>query len=65
MAPLDPGERHRRLFTELCTSVRATGNLVPDCYLAALAFEHGATWVTCDRGFARFPGLRLEHPVAA
>ncbi|MBA3287235.1 MAG: type II toxin-antitoxin system VapC family toxin [Acidimicrobiia bacterium] len=60
--PLVPGERHWGLFTELRTSVRATGNLVPDCYLAALAIEHGATWVTTDRGFARFPGLRLETP---
>jgi len=65
VVPLDPGDRHWGVFTQLCTSVRATGNLVPDCYLAALAIEHGATWVTADRGFARFPGLRLEYPVAA
>jgi toxin-antitoxin system PIN domain toxin len=58
-----PGERHWSLFTELCRRVAATGNLVPDAYLAALAVELGATWVTADRGFARFPGLRWRHPL--
>jgi predicted nucleic acid-binding protein len=32
-------------------------------YLAALATEHGATWVTTDRGFARFPSLRWTTPL--
>ena len=36
---------------------------VPDAYLAALAIEHGATWITTDRGFARFPGLRWRLPL--
>lgn len=58
-----PGERHWSIFTDLCTAVGAHGNLVPDAYLAALAIECGAVWVTADRGFARFPGLRVEHPV--
>ena len=58
-----PGERHWEIFTGLCTTVAARGNVVPDAYLAALAIEHGATWVTADRGFARFTGLRLDHPV--
>jgi len=35
---------------------------VPDAYLAALAIEHGATWVTLDRAFRRFTGLRTESP---
>ncbi len=38
----------------------ARANLVPDAFLAALAIEHGATWVTTDRGFAWFPGLRWQ-----
>ncbi|MDP9444033.1 MAG: type II toxin-antitoxin system VapC family toxin [Actinomycetota bacterium] len=59
-----PGVRHWRLFTALCEQVGARGNLVPDAYLAALAIEHGATWVTTDRGFARFPGLRWRPPLA-
>jgi len=48
----------------VCRVVRARANLVPDAYLAALALEKGATWLTTDRGFARFPGLRWRHPLA-
>jgi len=59
-----PGAGHWSLFRDLCRSVGARGNVVPDAYLAALAIEHGATWVTTDRGFARFPGLRWELPLA-
>jgi toxin-antitoxin system PIN domain toxin len=57
-----PGARHWEVFTELCTVASVRGNGVPDAYLAALAVEHGATWVTHDRGFARFPGLRWSLP---
>lgn len=58
-----PGERHWATFLSLCDRVGATGNTIPDAYLAALAIEHGATWVTADRGFARFPDLRWVHPL--
>jgi uncharacterized protein len=58
-----PGERHWPIFTALCRDVGATGNRIPDAYLAALAIEHGATLATADRGFARFPGLRWGHPL--
>jgi toxin-antitoxin system PIN domain toxin len=58
-----PGTRHWGLFTRLCQAVGASGRLVPDAYLAALAIEHGCEFVTCDRDFARFPGLRWRHPV--
>ena len=58
-----PGPRHWGLFARLCQRVGAKGNLVPDAYLAALAIEHGATWVTSDRGFARFEGLRWRTPL--
>jgi predicted nucleic acid-binding protein len=43
--------------------VEAKGNLVPDAYLAALAIESGCEWVTTDRDFARFSGLRWRHPL--
>jgi uncharacterized protein len=62
--PIRPGARHWGIFGDLCREVRARGNTVPDAYLAALAIEHGATWVTHDRGFARFPGLRWTTPLA-
>ena len=38
------------------------GNLVPDAYLAALAIESGSEWITTDRDFVRFPGLRWRRP---
>ncbi len=61
---LRPGSRHWGIFAGLCTAVGARANVVPDAYLAALAIEHGATWVTVDRGFARFPGLRTAPALA-
>jgi len=58
-----PGERHWEIFLGLCRTVGAKGNLVPDAYLAALAIESGSEWITTDRDFARFPGLRFRHPL--
>ncbi len=58
-----PGRRHCSLFTQLCRAIEARGNDIPDAYLAALAIESGTTWFTCDRAFARFPGLRWHHPL--
>jgi uncharacterized protein len=60
---ISPGPRHWTIFTDLCRKVNAKGNLVPDAYLAALAIESGSEWITTDRGFARFPGLRWRHPL--
>lgn len=57
-----PGPRHWEIFTRLCREADARGNLVADAAHAAIAIEHGATWVTLDRDFARFPGLRWELP---
>ena len=57
-----PAERHWAIFQELCRRAKARGNLVPDAYLAALAIESGCEWVTSDRDYARFPGLRWRHP---
>jgi uncharacterized protein len=54
-----PGARHFQIFVGLCMAVGARANVVPDAYLAALAIEQGATWVTLDQGFARFPNLRI------
>ncbi len=59
---ISPGPRHWEIFTRLCRTARVWGNLVPDAYLAALAIESGSQWITTDRGFARFPGLRWRHP---
>lgn len=56
------GPRHRDLFFRLCRQAGATGNAIPDAYLAALAIESGCEWITEDRGFARFEGLRWRPP---
>ncbi len=63
--PVIPGERHWQIFTDLCRELGARGNTVPDAFLAAIAVEQGATWVSADRGFAGVPGLRWVHPLAA
>jgi hypothetical protein len=62
---LAPGRRHWEIFTALCAEGRVKGNLVADAYLAALAVESGSEWVTTDRDFARFRGLRCRHPFEA
>ena len=61
--PIAPGPRHWEIFASLCQAVGAKGNLVPDAYLAALAIESGSEWVTTDRDYSRFPGLKLRHPL--
>lgn len=62
--PVRPGAQHWRIFSDVVRTTGARANVVPDAYLAALAIENGATFVTSDRGFARFPGLRLLDPLA-
>ena len=62
--PVAPGPRHWDIFVRLCREAGARGNLVPDAYLAALAIESGCEWITTDRDYARFPGLRWRHPLA-
>jgi hypothetical protein len=59
-----PGQRHWEIFTGLCRTAHAKGNLVPDAYLAALAIESGSEWLTTDRDYVRFPGLRWRDPGA-
>ena len=58
-----PGPRHFGIFADLCRRVDARGKLVADAYHASVALEHGCTWVTTDSDFARFPGLRWQHPL--
>lgn len=60
---VNPGARHWEIFIRLCRSVGAKGNLVPDAFLAALAIESGSEWITADRDYSRFPGLRWRHPL--
>lgn len=59
-----PGPRHWEIFQRLCARAGAKGSLVADAYLAALAIESGCEWITADRDFSRFEGLRWRHPLA-
>ncbi len=59
---IQPGEKHWDLFARLCRDATAQGNLVPDAWFAALAIESGCEWITMDRDYARFPGLRWRLP---
>ncbi len=59
---IQPGERHWEIFTRRCTEADARGNLVPDAWFAALAIESGCEWITLDRDYARFLGLRWHVP---
>ena len=61
--PIQPGSRHWEIFRRLMTACGAKGNLVPDAFLAALAIEAGCEWLTTDRDYARFAGLRWRHPL--
>jgi toxin-antitoxin system PIN domain toxin len=56
------GPGHWEIFRDLCIRTGARGNLVPDAWFAALAIEHGCEWISLDRDFARFPGLRWREP---
>ena len=61
--PVAPGRRHWDIFQTLCLEAGAKGHLVADAFLAAMAIESGCEWVTTDRDFSRFKGLRWRHPV--
>lgn len=61
--PIAAGARHWEIFSRLAVGVNARGNLVPDAYFAALAIENGCEWITTDRDYSRFPGLRWRHPL--
>ena len=60
-----PGERHWAILQNLIKDAQATGPLVTDAHLAALAVEHGATICTHDEDFSRFADLRLIDPCRA
>ena len=59
---VQPGSDHWAIFVRLCKESEARGNLVPDAWFAALAIESGCEWITLDRDYARFNGLRWRVP---
>jgi uncharacterized protein len=60
---LEPAERHWEILRKLVRTGQASGPLMMDAALAAIAIENGATLCTADRDFARFPGLKWINPL--
>ncbi len=61
-AVVHPTARHASVLRGLLDQTGTAGNLVSDAHLAALSVEHGARICTFDRGFSRFPGVRVFTP---
>jgi len=62
--PLAPGSRHIALLRRVCVEADATGDLVSDAVLAAIALEHGCAVASLDRDFARFWSIKHVLPGA-
>lgn len=62
---VEPGERHWDIFKRLCIETDTRGRRVTDAWYAALAIESACEWITFDRDYARFPGLKWSVPAAA
>jgi uncharacterized protein len=60
--PLNPGPNHWKIFANIAKEQMARGNRLPDCYLGAIALEHGCGIVTNDRFFAGIDGLHCVFP---
>ena len=60
---VSPGARFWDIFTGLCRTTGACGDLISDVYLAAVALEEGCEVVSADKDFRRFAGLRWRHPL--
>lgn len=60
-----PGDRHWAILRELIEVVPASGQLIPDAHLAALAIENGAELCSADTDFSRFPRLKWTDPTRA
>ncbi len=58
-----PGIMHWSIFTDCLQQIEAKGNDIPDAYHAALALEWNCEWVTMDKGFKRFKGLKSKNPL--
>lgn len=63
---LGEGPRHLTHLLRLTKTGQAIGNLAHDAHIAALIIEHGVSeFLTADRDFSRFPGVRARNPFAS
>jgi toxin-antitoxin system PIN domain toxin len=60
---LQPGPRHAELLERIVVEHHATGALMTDAVLAAIAIEQGATLASSDQDFRRFRALRWINPL--
>lgn len=61
---LGPGPQHLRLLRQVCEEADATGDLVSDAVIAAIALEHRCVVASLDRDFARFPSIDYVVPIS-
>lgn len=55
--------QHFEVMEVIIRQSMVTGNLIHDAHIAALCIEHGVSeFLTGDRDFARFSGLRISNP---
>lgn len=57
-------EKHGEVLDELLAAGGLGPNHIPDAHLAAIAIEHGLVLCSTDRDFDRFPGVKVENPLA-
>lgn len=60
-----PGARHPELLDGLARRYGLKGDGLVDGWLAAVALEQDATFVSADYGFSRFEGLKWMDPVGS
>lgn len=53
-----------RIFRNLMRDHQLGGTRSTDALIAAFALEHSAVLASNDSDFLRFPGLRLQNPLA-
>jgi len=63
MGILEPGEQHWMILQTCMEEGQASGALIMDAVLAAIALEHGAVLYTTDQDFSRFPKLKWVNPL--
>ena len=61
---VEPSDRHWAIFKRLSAEADVSGRRITDAWYAALAIEWGCEWITFDRDYARFPGLKWRPPAA-
>jgi uncharacterized protein len=60
---LHASSRHWSHVRTLAHDIDARGGDIADAHLAAYALDNNATFISADRGFARFSRLRWRHPL--